>query len=130
MIAKAKLRFVRISPKKVKGVVSLIRGKEIQEALDILTNLNKRASKVIIDLLDSAINNAKQVDENISDLYISRIIVNEGPFLKRYRARAFGRANLLRRRLSHIEVELDRRSSKKEKTKSTSGEEDKRIEGR
>ncbi|HDM37632.1 MAG TPA: 50S ribosomal protein L22 [Candidatus Omnitrophica bacterium] len=126
MIAKAKLRFIRISPKKVKGVVDLIRGKHIQEALDILTNLNKRASKIIIDLLNSAINNAKQVGQNVNDLYVSKIIVNKGPFLKRYRAAAFGRAGLLRRRLSHIELELDRINFEKEKTESTSKEEDKK----
>ncbi len=126
MIAKAKLRFIRISPKKVKGVVDLIRGKHIQEALDILTNLNKRASKIIIDLLNSAINNAKQVGQNVNDLYVSKIIVNKGPFLKRYRAAAFGRASLLRRRLSHIELELDRINFEKEKTESTSKEEDKK----
>jgi len=130
MIAKARLRFIRISPKKAIEVVNLIRGKHIQEALDILTNLNKKASKIIIGLLNSAINNAKQTDEDVNNLYISRIVVNEGPFLKRYRAEAFGRTSLMRRRLSHIELELDRISPKGAKIKSTLKEENKKSKGK
>lgn len=117
MIIKAKLRFTRISPKKAREVINLIRGKHIHEAQDILTNLNRRNSKIILGLLNSAISNAKQTDKETNDLYISKIIVNEGPFLKRHRAEAFGRASLIKRRLSHIEIELDRLVPKVKKTK-------------
>jgi large subunit ribosomal protein L22 len=118
MIAKAKLKYSRISPRKARSVVNLVRGKNVNEALDILINLNKKASGIVEKLLKSAMSNAKQQsDEDGSSLYISKIKVDEGPFLKRYRARAFGRAAMIRRRLSHIEIELDMKKSKKQKSK-------------
>ena len=120
MIARAKLRFIRISPKKARDVVNLIRGKHVREAQDILTALNKRISRAIKGLLNSAISNAKQANQDTDNIYISKIMVDGGPFLKRFRAESFGKASQIHRKLSHIELEIDRISPKKEEIKSTS----------
>ena len=108
MIAKARARFIRISPRKMRQVVDVIRGKSVYEALSILTNLNKRAAGLAEDILRSAVSNAKK-DPNVKDenLYISKAVVDGGPVLKRFRAASMGRASMIRHRLSHIAVELD-----------------------
>lgn len=107
MISKAKLKFAKISPTKMRDVANLVKGKNVQKAQDILFNLNKKASKIIRKVLNSALSNAKNLNQETSNLYISKIIVNQGPFLKRHRAQAFGRAVVIRKRLSHLEIELD-----------------------
>lgn len=109
MIAKAHARFIRVSPRKMRQVVDLIRGKSVGAAFSILTNLNKRAAELAEDVLKSAASNAKK-DPEIKDenLYISRMVVDGGPVLKRFRAMSMGRAGMIRHRTSHITVELDR----------------------
>jgi large subunit ribosomal protein L22 len=121
MIAKAKLRFTRISPRKAREVANLIRGRHVGEAQDILINLKKKASSIILGLLNSALNNAKESEEKIDHLYINKIVVNRGPFLKRHRAEAFGRASVIQRKLSHIELELDREIAREKKTEKKAG---------
>lgn len=110
MIAKAELRFIRISPTKVNQVLKLIRNKDIPEAEGILYNLNKRPKEYLIKLLKQAVTNAKNKGFNPEQLYISKIICNKGPIWKRYKAAAFGRAVPIRRRTSHIKIELDLKS--------------------
>ena len=93
MEARAVVRYVRISPQKARLVVDLIRGKRVEEALRILDFTRKKASGIVTKLLKSAVANASQnpdIDENI--LYIKKIFVDQGPVLKRWRARAQGRA--------------------------------------
>lgn len=110
MIAKAVARYIRISPRKTRLVTNYIKGKNVGEALAILTSLNKRACEYVEEVLRSAIANAKrnpQVDEG--SLYISRLTVDGGPMLKRFRAGSMGRAMMIRHRMSHITVELDAR---------------------
>jgi large subunit ribosomal protein L22 len=107
MISKAQAKFIRISPRKVREVIDLIRGRRALDALNILENINKRARKPVIKVLKSAISNSRQFQANESNLYISKIVADEGPMLKRYRAAAFGRAVMVRHRLCHITVELD-----------------------
>lgn len=110
MIASAKLKYIRISPRKVDQVIKVVRNKPVGYALSILSSLNKRASQPVSKILKSALSNAKNkgVDTTkLNDIYISKIIVNAGPTLKRFRAAAFGRAVLIRKRTSHIEIELD-----------------------
>ncbi|RKY38534.1 MAG: 50S ribosomal protein L22 [Candidatus Omnitrophota bacterium] len=107
MVAKAVLRYARISPRKMRLVVSLVRGKKVGEAQAILKSLNKKGARILEKLLKSAISNAKNKGFLESKLFISKLIVNEGPFLKRYRAASFGRAVMIRKRTSHILVELD-----------------------
>lgn len=101
------LRYYRQSPKKVRLVVNLIKGKSVTAAQDLLKSLNKRASLAILKLLNSAIANAENNYGLSSDnLYIKEITVNEGPTLHRFRARAFGRAASIRKRSSHIMIKL------------------------
>ena len=108
MIAKAVARYLRVSPRKARIVIALIRGKYVNDALTILSNTNKRAAQMLIKLLNSAIANAKRIP-NIEQeyLYIVNIYADGGPMLKRYKAQALGRASMIRRRTSHITLELD-----------------------
>ncbi|MCM8800146.1 MAG: 50S ribosomal protein L22 [Candidatus Omnitrophica bacterium] len=110
MLAKAKVRFVRISPTKVRQVLELIKGKDALEAEAILLNLNKRAKEPLIKLLHSCIANAKQKGFKEEQLYVSKVICDKGPMWKRYKAAAFGRATPILRRTSHIYIELDLKS--------------------
>lgn len=108
MITRAIAKYIRISPRKARQIIDLIRGKNVNEALAILPNINKRASSYVGDVLKSAISNAqKKSTVDVNNLYISKIIADDGPMLKRYKAAAMGRATMIRRRMSHITVELD-----------------------
>jgi len=104
----AKLRYLRIAPRKVRLVADLIRGKRIEKAQNILNFTIKKAAPPLLKLLRSATANAKnnfQLDE--SNLYITKILVDEGPKYKRWRARARGRAEEIQKRTSHVTVVLD-----------------------
>lgn len=107
MIARAQGKFLRISPTKVRQVIALIMHKDVEEARSILAILNKRPKEYLIKLLKSAVSNAKTKGFNAGQLYISRIICNPGPTWKRYKAAAFGRAAPIKKRTSHIRIELD-----------------------
>lgn len=113
MISKAVARYVRISPKKTRQVVSLIRKKNSQDALAILANTKKRSARCVAKVLKSAVANAGRKPEvKPEGLYISKITVEGGPTLKRFRARAMGRATRILKRTSHITVELDKKPKK------------------
>ena len=108
MEAIASARYVRISPQKARLVVDLIRGKKIEEAQRILTFTRKYAAGLVGKVVKSALANAKQnpnIDEDI--LYVKAAYVDQGPSLKRWRARAQGRAAAIKKRMSHITVILD-----------------------
>lgn len=108
MIAKAKLRFTRGSARKIRTIIDLIKGKPVSEAKNILTAIdNRRYSKVLAKLLDSALSNMKSKGINSKDIYISKMTADNGPMWKRFRAASFGRANPILKRTSHINVELD-----------------------
>lgn len=108
MEVQAKLRFVRIAPRKARLVADLIRGKGSEEALNILTFTKKAAAKIIVKLLKSAIANATQKKTiDIDRLYVKQITVDQGPTMKRYQPRALGRATMIRKRTSHINIVLD-----------------------
>jgi len=114
----AKLRHLRIPPRKVRLVADLIRGKRAEEAQNILNFTIKKAAFPLLKLLRSALANAKnsfQLDE--SNLYISKILVDEGPKYKRWRARARGSANLIQKKTSHITIILDEIVKKAKKVK-------------
>jgi large subunit ribosomal protein L22 len=101
--ARAILRHARISPRKVKVVLDLIRNKPAGVALGILQNTPKAASEILIKLLNSAIANAENNFGLSADkLVVSEAYANEGPTLKRIRPRAQGRAFRIRKRTSHI----------------------------
>jgi len=102
---RATAKFIRVSPRKVRPVVDLIRGKKFNEALAILKYTPKRATVPIMKLVKSAAANAEhnlQADKD--ELFITAIYVDQGPTLKRYKPRAQGRADLIRKRTSHITV--------------------------
>ena len=105
MEAKAIAKFIRISPRKVRHVVDLIRGKDVNEALAILRFTPKRASKPVAKVVQSAASNAEHnYDMDQENLYVAKAYVDEGPALKRWKARGMGRADILRHRMSHITV--------------------------
>ena len=108
MEAKAKAIGVRVTPRKCRLVIDLIRGKKVSDALGILANLNKSASPVVAKLVKSAAANAvnnNKMDE--SKLYIKAIYANDGPRLKRYMPRAKGSASSIIKRTSHITVVVE-----------------------
>jgi len=118
MEIKAKLSYLRTSPRKVRLVVDLVRGKSAEEAQRILNFTIKKAARDVQKLLKQAVANAKnnfQLEE--SNLFISKIMVNEGPKLKRWMPRSRGRANEIQKKTSHIILVLSEISAKKTKAK-------------
>lgn len=107
MEARAVAKYIRISPAKVRQVVDLIRGKKVSEALAILKFTPNRASLPVAKVVRSAAANAEHNYEmNEENLFVAAACVDQGPTLKRYRPRAYGRANVIRKRTSHITVVL------------------------
>jgi large subunit ribosomal protein L22 len=110
MEARATAKYIRISPRKIKTVIDLIRGKDLGEALNILNFTPKAASQPVKKLIQSAAANAENnYDMNVENLYVAEIQANQGPTLKRYRPRAQGRATQILKRTSHITVVLKER---------------------
>lgn len=109
MISKAVLKYVRLSPRKFRLIVPLVKGKRAEEAIAILSSVKKRASEYGIELLKSAIANAKVKVQGIdtSALYISKLVADPGPMLKRFRAASMGRAGSIHKHTSHLTIELD-----------------------
>lgn len=100
-------RYVRMSPRKVRLVADLIRGKSVAEALAILAHTPRAASPILTKVLNSAVANAEHNFEmNANDLSIGQIFIDEGPTLKRFRPRAQGRASRINKRTSHITIVL------------------------
>ena len=109
MEAKAIWKFARISPRKVRLVADVIRGKNISYALDVVKYTNKKAALMMEKVLKSALANAEtsaEGDFNVDNVVVKEVFVNGGPMLKRFRPRAMGRANRIRKRTSHITVVL------------------------
>jgi large subunit ribosomal protein L22 len=108
MEAKAKLSFVRLSPQKARLVVDMVRGKGVQDVLNILKFSPQKAAGIVSTLVSSAVANAEQ--KGVSDvdrLYVKTITVDQGPALKRFIPRAQGRATKIRKPTSHITVILE-----------------------
>lgn len=109
MEALAQLRFLRITPRKVRAVVDLLRGKPVGSALQSLRYLPKSAAKPVSKLIRSAIANAEQKSKgavDVDDLRISRIHVDPGPTMRRFMPRAHGRATRINKKTSHVTVVL------------------------
>ncbi len=122
MVIKAIARYIRISPRKTRKVIDLVRGLPVVKADAILSTLNKRPTLYIKRLLHSAVDGAdKRFSISPANLYISSIKADQGPMLKRFRAASMGRATMIRHRTTHITLELEeiKRPEKKlpEKTK-------------
>ena len=108
METQATARYIRMSPRKVRYVADLVRGKKVGAALDVLMFTPRRASKVVSRLIKSAIANAGQNESiDVDTLYIKKIFVDGGPTLRRFRPRPMGRATRVRKRSSHIMVVLE-----------------------
>lgn len=107
---KAKLSYARVSTQKACFVLDAIRGKNVQEAIGILTYNPRYASKVILKLLNSAIANAQNNNNmDVEKLYIAECYAGAAPTMKRIKPRAQGRAYRILKRNSHITVVLDER---------------------
>jgi len=104
---RAKAKYVRTAPRKARLVIDHIRGKPVDKARALLLTTPRAASRDVLKLLDSAIANAENNHELVADeLVVGRAYVDEGPTLKRYRPRALGRATRIRKRTSHMTIEL------------------------
>jgi large subunit ribosomal protein L22 len=103
--ARAVLRGVRLSAQKGRLVADLIRGKKVEQALDILTYTPKKGAVIIKQVLQSAVANAEHNEgADVDELKVASIYVEKGPFLKRFRARAKGRGDRIIKPTSHIYV--------------------------
>ncbi len=111
MVAKATLRGLRVAPRKVRLVADLIRGKQVEEALNILLFVEKRSAKPLELLLRSAVANADQRGQvDLDALFVGSVEVDGGPTMKRFTPRAQGRATPILKRSSHITIGLEARS--------------------
>jgi len=105
MRAEAKLKHARISAQKARLVADQIRGQHVEQALDTLSFSTKKGAGIVKKILESAIANAENNEgADIDELRVESIQVNEGPTMKRIRARAKGRASRILKRTSHISV--------------------------
>ena|ERR1051326_3564213 len=107
MASEATLRYFRIPPRKARLVVNLIRGKSVNQATAILRHTTHKSSKPIEKLLKSAVSNATtsgKVDPD--NLYVQKILVDNGPIMKRYTSRAQGRGDRVNKKTSHITIIL------------------------
>ena len=112
MAVKSVGRYIRVTPRKARLVIDLIRGRYVQDALDILQNSPKTIAKTIERLVRTGVANAEH-NEDIADvdtLYIKEAYVDQGPTMKRFTPRAMGRATRILKRTSHITIILDEKS--------------------
>lgn len=113
MESRAVARYIRISPFKARQVADLVRGKDVKEAIGILRYSNKKSGPLVTKVLKSAIANAEHnYDMDSDSLYVASILIDEGPTLKRMKPRAYGRADVMRHRTSHITVVVKEREVK------------------
>ncbi len=116
MQVKAQTNHLRISPRKTRLVVQAIRGLDVVDAENKLNLINKKPAKPLLKLLQSVISNAENNFELKKDnLFIQNIMVNEGPTLKRWLPRAFGRATPINKRTSHVKIILEEKVPSKSK---------------
>ncbi len=105
MEARAVEKYIRMSPRKIKYVVDMIKSKSIEDSIDILSLTPKAAAVVVKKAIQSAVSNATENHKmKEEDLFITKILVNEGPTLKRFKPRARGRATRIRKRTAHISI--------------------------
>ena len=110
METRAETRFVSLAPRKVQLVVDQIRGKDVEEALNILKFVPKRSAAIVAKTLRSAVANAENTQSvDVDRLYVKRVAVDEGGMRKGFMPRAMGRGARIRKRLSHITVVVDER---------------------
>jgi len=100
-------RFARISPRKVRLVADLIRGRDVQDALNILKFTPNRAAAIVSKVLTSAVANANEAEADVDNLYVLTASVDEGPTLKRWQPKDRGRALPILKRTCHITVVVE-----------------------
>ncbi|AEB74913.1 50S ribosomal protein L22 [Clostridium botulinum C] len=111
MEARAIAKYVRISPRKIRVVLDLVRNKNVNEAFAILKYTPKDAATVILKVLKSAVANAENnFNLDVNKLYVAEAYANQGPTLKRFRPRAQGRAYSIMKRTSHITLVVKERA--------------------
>ncbi len=107
MEVRAVAKYVRIAPTKVRKVAITIKGKPVEDALNLLGYMPQRSAKILAKVIRSAVANADQKpDIDVDSLSVSNITVNQGPSLKRFRPRAMGRATRILKRTSHVTIVL------------------------
>ena len=107
MEAVAKAKYIRQSPFKIRFVADLVRGKNVSDAINVLSLTNKKASKYILNTINSAVSNLNydnEVSIDTKDAVITKIYVDGGPMMKRWRAAAMGRAVRILKRSSHLTI--------------------------
>jgi len=108
MESKATSKYVRMSARKLRRVAELIKGEQVEKALNILTFTHKAASKALYKTLKSAASNAIAAEGSakvkVDDLYVKNVTINGGPMLKRIRPQSMGRAYVIRKRTAHINI--------------------------
>jgi len=106
-MAKAVAKYIRISPRKMKPICNLVRGKNAKEALAILQFTPRKGARALIKVMKSAIANAENnLELDVENLYIAEVYANQGPTMKRWKAGSMGRANPRLHRTSHIGVSV------------------------
>ena len=105
----ASARFVRLSTQKAARVIDLVQKKPVNDALNALAFTTNKSARIIEKVIKSAMANAQNVDKevDINDLYVKELRIGTGPYLRRFRPKAMGRAGRIRKPLSHITVVLD-----------------------
>ena len=106
MEALARARYVRISPNKMRRSVDLIRGRHVDDARRVLRFSPLGPNPTLLKVLNSAVANAEQKQAIPENLFVSRAFVDEGPTLRRFRPRAYGRATRIRKRTCHVTIEV------------------------
>src|SRR5215470_1494032 len=115
---RAEARFMRVSPQKARLVLDLIKGRRVEDALNILAFTKKRVAATVEKLLRSALENAnylsgeKGIDVDVDKLYVKRAVANDGPRMKRIRPAPMGRAYRYQRRIAHLEIVLAEKGAK------------------
>ena len=106
MEASATAKYIRVSPRKMRRSVDLIRGRHVEDARRILTLSPLGPNRTLLKLVNSAAANAEQKQAIPENLFVSRAFVDEGPTLRRFRPRAYGRATRIRKRTCHVTIEV------------------------
>lgn len=108
MESKAVAKFIRISPRKARIVAENIKGAQVEAAINTLTFTPKKAAGALLKVVKSALANAEQnPNVDVDTLFVKKVFIDEGPTMKRWRARAQGRAYRINKRTSHITVVLE-----------------------
>lgn len=113
MLSRAKSKFIRVSPYKLRPLADVVRGRSVDEAFACLKTCGIKRARVLLKTLFSAYSNARQKNPDIDSMdkaYIKEIRVDQGPIIKYFKPGAMGRANEQRKRMCHLEIIIDKKS--------------------